>query len=87
MHAPGVDVRPLRQMTGEAEFNEVYFTEVRIPDADRLGEVGKGWGVALDHPDERAGLARRGLDAERGGPIAIAVDYGKNWPPTGQGRR
>jgi len=47
MHAPGVDVRPLRQMTGDAEFNEVYFTNARIPDAERLGEVGNGWHVAL----------------------------------------
>jgi alkylation response protein AidB-like acyl-CoA dehydrogenase len=47
MHAPGVEVRPLYQMTGEAEFNEVYFTDVRIPDAERLGEVGEGWRVAL----------------------------------------
>jgi alkylation response protein AidB-like acyl-CoA dehydrogenase len=47
MHAPGVEVRPLRQMTGDAEFNEVYLTEVRIPDADRLGDVGEGWRVAM----------------------------------------
>ena len=47
MHAPGVEVRPLYQMTGEAEFNEVYFTDVRIPDAERLGEVGEGWRVAM----------------------------------------
>ncbi|MDH3605515.1 MAG: acyl-CoA dehydrogenase family protein [Acidimicrobiia bacterium] len=47
MEAPGVEVRPLRQMTGEAEFNEVYLTDVRIPDSDRLGEVGDGWRVAL----------------------------------------
>ncbi|MHB8463951.1 MAG: acyl-CoA dehydrogenase family protein [Acidimicrobiales bacterium] len=47
MHGPGVDVRPLRQMTGEAEFNEVYFTDVRIPDAERLGGVGEGWHVSL----------------------------------------
>jgi alkylation response protein AidB-like acyl-CoA dehydrogenase len=47
MHAPGVEVRPLRQMTGEAEFNEVYFTDVRIPDAERLGTPGEGWRVSL----------------------------------------
>jgi len=47
MQAPGVDVRPLRQMTGEAEFNEVFMTDVRIPDAERLGDVGEGWHVAL----------------------------------------
>jgi alkylation response protein AidB-like acyl-CoA dehydrogenase len=47
MHQPGVEVRPLRQLTGEAEFNEVFLTGARIPDADRLGEVGDGWQVAL----------------------------------------
>jgi alkylation response protein AidB-like acyl-CoA dehydrogenase len=47
MHAPGVEVRPLRQMTGGASFNEVFFTEVRIPDSHRLGDVNEGWTVAL----------------------------------------
>jgi alkylation response protein AidB-like acyl-CoA dehydrogenase len=47
MHAPGVEVRPLYQITGEAEFNEVYFTDARIPDAERLSEPGDGWRVVL----------------------------------------
>ena len=47
MHAPGVEVRPLRQMTGGASFNEVFFTDVRVPDDHRLGDVNQGWTVAL----------------------------------------
>jgi acyl-CoA dehydrogenase len=47
MKAPGVEVRPLRQMTGGANFNEVFFTDVRVPDTHRLGDVNKGWTVAL----------------------------------------
>jgi alkylation response protein AidB-like acyl-CoA dehydrogenase len=46
MRAPGVEVRPLRQATGEAEFNEVFLTDVVIPDADRIGEIGQGWAVS-----------------------------------------
>jgi acyl-CoA dehydrogenase len=47
MRAPGVDIRPLRQMTGGASFNEVFFTDVRVPDTHRLGDVNGGWSVAL----------------------------------------
>jgi alkylation response protein AidB-like acyl-CoA dehydrogenase len=73
MHATGVDVRALRQMTGEAEFNEVYFTDVRIPDAERLSDVGDGWRVALTTlMNERVALG--GSAAPRGsGAIGEAV--------------
>ncbi len=47
MKAPGVDVRPLRQLTGEAEFNEIFFTDVDVPADHLLGEVGGGWQVAM----------------------------------------
>jgi alkylation response protein AidB-like acyl-CoA dehydrogenase len=47
MKAPGVEIRPLRQMTGGASFNEVFFTEVRVRDDHRLGDVNNGWNVAL----------------------------------------
>ena len=47
MESEGVDVRPLRQITGEAEFNEVYFTDVKIPKENILGSLGDGWRVSL----------------------------------------
>jgi alkylation response protein AidB-like acyl-CoA dehydrogenase len=47
MHAPGVEVRPLRQITGEAEFNEIFFNDVEVPVENRLGDEGDGWQVAM----------------------------------------
>ena len=47
MHSPGVEVRPLRQITGEAEFNEIFFTDVEVPVENVLGGVGEGWQVAM----------------------------------------
>jgi alkylation response protein AidB-like acyl-CoA dehydrogenase len=47
MKSPGVEVKPIKQASGESEFNEVYFTNVRIPDSQRLGQVNQGWNVSL----------------------------------------
>jgi alkylation response protein AidB-like acyl-CoA dehydrogenase len=44
---PGIEIRPIKQANGDADFNEIYFTDMRIPDSQRLGEVGEGWKVAL----------------------------------------
>ncbi len=73
MHAPGVEVRPLRQITGEAEFNEVYMTEVRVPDADRIGDVGEGWRVSMTTlMNERTSIGGGGAGVPPRGSGAIA---------------
>ncbi len=73
MTAPGVEVRPLRQITGEAEFNEVFLTGVRIPDADRIGAVGEGWKVSTATlMNERVAIGGGALPRE-GGMIGSAA--------------
>ena len=57
MEQDGVEVRPLRQITGEAEFNEIFFEEAHVPDENVVGDVGGGWKVAITTlMFERAGL-------------------------------
>ncbi|MCG7582434.1 acyl-CoA dehydrogenase family protein [Mycolicibacterium sp. OfavD-34-C] len=73
MHGPGVQTRPLRQMTGHAEFNEVYITDARIPDTFRLGGVGDGWRVAMTTlMNERSALGGSG-NRRGAGTIGDAV--------------
>ena len=81
MEAPGVEVRPLYQITGEAEFNEVFLTDVRIPHERMLGKEGEGWKVAITTlMNERTAIGgavgRRG-----GGPISVLADLWKNRDP------
>ena len=84
MSAPGVDVRPLYQITGEAEFNECFFTDVRVPDGSRLGGVGEGWAVSLTTlMNERVSIG--GTVPPRGsGLIGDAVTI---WHERWEGRR
>ncbi len=80
MHQPGVEVKPLRQITGDAEFNEVFMTDARIPDSERLGEVGDGWRVSLTTlMNERVAIG--GTVAPRGsGVIGEAVSLWRETP-------
>jgi alkylation response protein AidB-like acyl-CoA dehydrogenase len=75
MHAPGVEVRPLRQITGEAEFNEIFFTDVEVPRENLLGAIGGGWQVAMTtllHERGTLGFALTGtLDAQVNKLIAL----------------
>jgi alkylation response protein AidB-like acyl-CoA dehydrogenase len=74
MCASGVEVRPLRQITGEAEFNEVYLTDVRLPDRLRLGDVGDGWRVSMTTLMHERVAVGSGSQSTRGsGAIANAV--------------
>ncbi len=78
MHAPGVEVRPLRQITGDAEFNEVFFTDVRIPDTQRLDAVGAGWRVATTTlMNERVAIGG-GVVQRSSGPIHDALRIWKD---------
>ncbi len=63
MKSPGITVRPLKQMTGESEFNEVFFEDVRVPRANLVGEMNNGWGVALTTLMNERGTASFGTQA------------------------
>jgi len=80
MHAPGVEVRPLRQITGESEFNEVFLTDVRLPDSLRLGAVGEGWTVARSTlMNERVSIGGGAIPRE-GGAIGVLANLWRDRP-------
>ena len=82
MKLPGVEVRPLRQITGEAEFNEVYMTDVRVPDDCRIGAEGEGWRASLTTlMNERTAIGGGGGGtARRKGPVDEAIRIWKELP-------
>ena len=86
MRLPGVEVRPLRQITGEAEFNEVYMTDARVPDDCRIGAEGEGWRAALTTlMNERTAIGSgSGGTTRRRGPIDEAI---KIWQDTPESER
>lgn len=80
MHAPGVEVRPLRQITGEAEFNEVFFTDVRVPVSETLGGAGDGWRVSLTTlMNERVAIGGA-IPQRESGPIREAMKIWRKLP-------
>src|SRR5215470_11250457 len=86
MHSPGIEVRPLRQMTGEAEFNEVFFEQVRVPRDNLLGNLHEGWQIAISALQNERGILyvvgmQIALAESRDKLIELARDQGAGRDP------
>jgi acyl-CoA dehydrogenase len=82
MHSPGIEIKPIVQINGGTGFNEVFFDDVRIPDANRLSEVGNGWAVAITTlMNERASIGSGGGRAGIGELLRIAREIEHNGAP------
>jgi alkylation response protein AidB-like acyl-CoA dehydrogenase len=81
MHAPGVEVRPLRQITGEAEFNEIFFTDVEVPVENRLDEEGNGWAVAMTTLLHERGTLGFALTATLDGMVGRLLEEARSREP------
>jgi alkylation response protein AidB-like acyl-CoA dehydrogenase len=86
MKAPGVEVRPLRQITGEAEFNEIFFTDVEVPAENLLGEVGQGWQVAMTTLLHERGTLGFALSAALDANVRRLVELARERKPAGAAR-
>ncbi len=79
MRSPGVEIRPIKQITGSADFNEVFFNDVRIPDENRISEVGNGWAVAITTlMNERASIGGGGIGS--GGGVRDLIELARSSP-------
>ena len=82
MKSPGIEIKPIKQISGDANFNEVYFTDVRVPDSQRLGEVGQGWQVSLTTlMNERASIGAGGGGTKFGTVKKLAETVNINGRP------
>jgi alkylation response protein AidB-like acyl-CoA dehydrogenase len=81
MRSPGIDIRPLRQITGSAHFNEVFLTDVRVPDANRVSEAGNGWRVTMTTLTSERTLIGGNQSDKAAELIDLARDMGKSSDP------
>jgi alkylation response protein AidB-like acyl-CoA dehydrogenase len=83
MRTPGITVRPLRQMTGESEFGEVFFDDVHVPVTNLVGAPGQGWEIAMDTLSHERGTFGMRRQAEISGQLWSAIDSLRSYQDTG----